>query len=103
MMGKAKKNAGVILAFTLTLTSLVRAEPNDAAATAAPPPGQLEEVIVTAQRREESLQDVPISATAVSGLQLQRAQITDIAGLQFIAPGLNTATTIVDPTELFIS
>lgn len=38
---------------------------------------QLEEVIVTAQKRAESLQDVPISMTAISGdkIQIGRAHV----------------------------
>ena len=35
----------------------------------------LEEVVVTAQKRVESLQDVPISVTAISGEQVQDASI----------------------------
>ena len=35
----------------------------------------LEEVIVTAQKREQSLQDVPISVSAFSGAALQEAGI----------------------------
>ena len=31
----------------------------------------LEEIVVTAERREENLQDVPIAATALTGDQLQ--------------------------------
>ena len=33
--------------------------------------GQIEEVVVTAQKREQSLQDVPISITALSGERIQ--------------------------------
>lgn len=33
---------------------------------------QLEEVIVTAQRREQSLQEVPISVEAFSAVEIQR-------------------------------
>jgi iron complex outermembrane receptor protein len=46
---------------------------------------QLEEVTVTAQRRVERLQDVPMSATVVSGDSLERANIrslTDLANHQ---------------------
>src|SRR3954471_17416719 len=43
-----------------------------ALAQTAPPAGdQLEDVVVTAQRRTEKLQDVPISMTAVTGAQLE--------------------------------
>ena len=35
----------------------------------------LEEVVVTAQKRTESLQDVPISVTAISGEQIENASI----------------------------
>lgn len=33
----------------------------------------LEEVLVTAQKRTESLQDVPVSVSAISGDQVRRA------------------------------
>ncbi|MGH8314220.1 MAG: TonB-dependent receptor, partial [Steroidobacterales bacterium] len=37
--------------------------------------GALEEVVVTAQRREQNLQDVPISITAFSGAQLEKSNV----------------------------
>ncbi len=37
--------------------------------------GVLEEVIVTAQRREQNLQEVPVSVTAFSGATLERRNI----------------------------
>ncbi len=37
--------------------------------------GLLEEVVVTAQRREQSLQDVPVSVTAFTGALLEKANI----------------------------
>ncbi|MDY0067172.1 MAG: hypothetical protein RBS02_12390, partial [Steroidobacteraceae bacterium] len=37
--------------------------------------GLLEEIVVTAQKRAESLQDVPISITALSGEELTKRQI----------------------------
>lgn len=45
------------------------------------------DVIVTAQRRAERLQDVPISITAVSGADLQRLHADNVGRLEFIAPG----------------
>ena len=41
----------------------------------------LEEVVVTAQKRAESLQDVPISVVAMSGERLRDLQITNLEEL----------------------
>ncbi len=48
----------------------------------------LEEVIVTAQKRAQSLQDVPISVQAFSGEKLAESGIKDVFDLQVNAPGL---------------
>ena len=45
-------------------------------AAEAPVEGNLEEIVVTAQKRSENLQDVPIAITAVSGQALDRAGAT---------------------------
>jgi len=42
---------------------------------------QLEEIIVTARKRSESLQNVPIAVTAFGGAALREAQITDLSAL----------------------
>ncbi|GLS98646.1 TonB-dependent receptor [Sphingobium jiangsuense] len=47
------------------------------------------EIIVTARRREESIQDVPISVSAISGEQLQKSGVTDVQGLQYRTPSLS--------------
>lgn len=46
----------------------------------------LEEVIVTAQKREESMQDVPIAVTAVTQEMIQSNRIFSVADLSGIAP-----------------
>lgn len=48
----------------------------------------LEEVVVTAQKREERLQDVPVAVTALSGAQLASAGINDTASLTNLTPSL---------------
>lgn len=53
--------------------------------------GQLEEVVVTAQRRDENLQDVPIAVTSVSAATLQEAAVTSSQQLPSLVPGLNLA------------
>ena len=54
---------------------------------------QLEEVIVTAQKREQSMQDVPFSVSAISGKTLRDSGVVDIMDLQTITPSLMTPST----------
>ena len=53
----------------------------------------LEEVVVTAQKREQSLQDVPIAISAMSGDQLNAAGINTIEGLTRVMPSLEVQST----------
>lgn len=46
----------------------------------------VEEIIVTAQKREQALQDVPIAVSAFSEAALDRAQIEDATDIQFSIP-----------------
>jgi iron complex outermembrane receptor protein len=52
----------------------------------------LEEIIVTAQKRSENLQDVPISVVAISASQIKDAGITDIRNLAILTPGLTVTS-----------
>jgi iron complex outermembrane receptor protein len=60
----------------------------------------IEEVVVTAQRRAESIQDVPLSISAQTAEDLNRAGITDIRDLGNVVPGLafNTQGPFASPT-----
>lgn len=49
----------------------------------------LEEVIVTARKREESLQDTPVTVTALSGRALAEAGIAGMGDLNNIVPGID--------------
>lgn len=49
----------------------------------------LEEVIVTAQRREQNLQVVPISVTAFTAAQLERSNITEAAQYLSLSPNVS--------------
>jgi iron complex outermembrane recepter protein len=53
------------------------------------------EIVVTAQRREESLRDVPISITALSGNTLAAAGIQDTERLSNLTPGLLVQRSVV--------
>jgi len=48
----------------------------------------LEEVIVTAQKREQSMQDVPVAVSAFSGEMIQQSGATDLLDLASNAPSL---------------
>lgn len=61
-------------------------------AGAAGGPG-IEEIVVTAQKREQSLQDVPISITALTGDSLVANRITDVRDLNAVAPNLSVRMT----------
>jgi iron complex outermembrane recepter protein len=51
--------------------------------------GTLEEVVVTARKREESLQQVPVAVTAQTGAQLERQSIDEPTDLSRIVPGMS--------------
>ena len=52
--------------------------------------GLLEEVVVTARKREESLQETPVAVTAMSAEDLQAGNIRDLGDLTRVVPGLST-------------
>jgi iron complex outermembrane recepter protein len=49
----------------------------------------LEEIVVTALRRTENLQTVPIAATALSGAKLESSAVERLSDLQFVSPSLS--------------
>ena len=48
----------------------------------------IEEVVVTAQKREQNLQDVPSSITAISDTEMERGTYQNIMDLQTSVPSL---------------
>ncbi len=60
--------------------------------TASQQPG-LSEIIVTAQKREQNVQDVPISVIALSAQQLKDNGVTDIKDMAVLTPGLTVTST----------
>jgi len=53
--------------------------------------GGVQDIVVTAQRREENLQKVPISITAISSAAIENARITNVQDLSAVAPNLVVA------------
>ena len=78
------------LAAAAAMLSMPAAQAQQASPVMAPAAaGSLEEVLVTARRREESMQDVPIAVSAFSADELRMLQAEDLAGLQGSVPNLN--------------
>ncbi len=58
------------------------------------PSAQLEEVIVTATKRAENLQDIPVSVIALSATTLQEAGVENIEDVAQLVPSLTVNTNI---------
>ena len=77
------------------------ADAQTTAATAGPAgDAGLAEIIVTAEKRSSTIQDTPISISALSGEQLQQQGIEGIAGVVQSVPGLSMRTSGPGQTEL---
>ena len=53
---------------------------------------QIDEVVVTATKRAKSLQDIPVSVTAISADTLANEAVTNLETLQYSVPGLSMTT-----------
>lgn len=98
------------LAFIATAQSARSAEsdqqsPATPTASASSPDNsvRLEEIVVTAQKRSQSLLDVPITITAVTGQGLQERDFSNITDLPDLIPGvrMNTPGGEVTPPSVF--
>jgi len=83
-MGKFKMRCLVILASSVA-SSAMAAEPE--AVTG--PPATLEEIIVTARKREESLQQVPVSVTMLSSANLEARSLTSLKDVGQFTPNFS--------------
>lgn len=85
------RTSGIVLVALVATPALAAADaaPKVAAAQTSGSNGsQVEEIIVTAQRREESLQKVPVAVTAISQQQIEQLRVTSVRSLAGIAPSL---------------
>jgi iron complex outermembrane receptor protein len=94
---KGKLHASVAAVQILVSASVLAQDSNSAADRVV----NLDEVVVTATKREQKIQDIPAAISAVSGQALDDRGISDPSDLQFITPSLqvgksqgNTAFTI---------
>jgi iron complex outermembrane recepter protein len=80
-----------IVALAIAISGGIAADSSWAQQAANPP--VLTEIIVTAQKREQNIQDVPISVIALSAEQLRDGGVSDIKNLQTLTPGLTVTST----------
>lgn len=52
------------------------------------------EIVVTAQKRSERLQDVPIAVSSISGAQLDSRGVKELADLPNVVPGISFSSTL---------
>jgi iron complex outermembrane receptor protein len=85
LRGHSKTCVGTAVFFALYGTSYpaTAQEQNESS------PATLQEVTVTATRREQTIEQVPYSITALSAEQLSSAGVTDVASLATAVPGLS--------------
>ena len=66
------------------------------------PDALLDEIVVTAQKREQELFEIPIAISAFSGSQLERSGISDLTGLTEQVPGLEISPSEAGGGTVFI-
>jgi len=88
-INKARKARPTCLTMLVTAHVVAALLPT-APALAAGDPGklQLEEIIVTARKREESIQDVPVAVTALGAQELNRSSLRDLRDITPYVPNL---------------
>lgn len=77
----------VLIAFAVPPASAQIARPAEAAAA-----DMGDEIIVTARKRTETLRDVPVAVTAISGDTLVRRNINSVRETALLSPGLNISS-----------
>jgi iron complex outermembrane receptor protein len=87
------KSFRIAILSTCALAALSQAALAD---TTSDTPDKIETVVVTALKRIQSVQAVPAAVTALSGAGLEERGITDIQGLQFAVPSVETGALLGD-------
>jgi outer membrane receptor protein involved in Fe transport len=79
---------------------LAQSAPGTSGSVSAPEADNTSEIIVTAQKRQQSLSDVGLTIVAASAQQLKNSGVTDVASLTKVAPGF-TATRNVNGYAIY--
>lgn len=89
-----------LVAITLFAQPVAAQSVDDAEAAEEAGAGGLDEIVVTAQKREENLQRAALAVTALSSETLERASVTNASQLTNLAPALQVNSTF-GPTSNF--
>ena len=97
-------STALIAGSSLVLVPFMAAHADAPAETSASPATQaeagavtLEEVVITARRKSELLQDVPQTVTAVTPTELQQLNLQNLKDLSGVVPGLQIAKAATAP------
>jgi iron complex outermembrane receptor protein len=82
--------AGALVAISFCTSGAMAADAGADVAQAGP--DQIQEIIVTAQKRSQNEQDVPIAITTFTAQALQDKNIVDVQGLARLSPSVNLDT-----------
>jgi len=89
MNGSARRrllSCGIMLVATFSVSDLAYAQDDGAA------PSETGDIVVTARRRAENLQDIPVSVTAITGDLLKEQRITRADDIQALSPSLTVTS-----------
>src|SRR3984885_8328615 len=96
--------SAVLLAAVVTLlmappSRAQQTSSTNAVSSSASSAGTLQEIVVTAEKRTESIQSAPLSVTAYTGAQLQAAGISDMTEVGYETPGVSERNSGPGQTE----
>lgn len=95
--------SGVATAAFLTSSGVAFADETPSGDPAADQAGVLQEIIVTARKTNEKLQDVPVAVTAFSGDALKQQNAIKVSEIAAFTPGFTTIEAPSNPTALQLS
>lgn len=93
MINQSRKKSVLSVVAALGVVATAPAFAQSAATTPAPDAEfGLEEIVVTARRKDESIQDVPATINAVTGAELAKLNLRKFEDIASVVPGLSMAT-----------
>ncbi|MCT2401721.1 TonB-dependent receptor [Novosphingobium mangrovi (ex Huang et al. 2023)] len=88
-VSKSTLLSGTVLGLVLAAAPALAQETQDAQTSAGEQQGGVNDIIVTARKRQETAQDVPVAVTAISAEQIATRDITSVEKIAAITPQFN--------------